>query len=131
MVNRIAFDLYQESLSLEQSAALEYIADIARFSKNAVFKLKLSTIQRELRIGRRKTEAILTWLQEIKILVYKPQPVGKPGVYFFDFHQIRKHPELIFRNGIPATAEYEVLTQASVSAHRLELFKSKWKKKPT
>lgn len=121
--NRGSLGFYRQDLSLEQIVLFEYFVDIARFSANGIFKIKLKTIYRELRLNRKKTESLLSWLIQIELLTEKPRENNEPRCYYFDFHRLVKNPELIFSMGIPHSPEYNWLTKKSVSNRRLELFK--------
>ena len=124
LVNRAAFSVYQGSLTLEQIMVFEYFIDIARFSPQSIFRIKYGTIQRELRLGRRKTEAILKWMMEMGLISERPSTKNEAKTYYFDFHHLSQNPELIFADQIPVTPEYEFLLNRSEQNKRLELFKS-------
>jgi len=121
--NRSSLGFYRPDLSLEQIVIFEYFVDIARFSRNGVFKVKLQTLHRELRLNRRKAESLLKWLIDIGLLNEKPREKNSPKCFYFNFHRLIKEPGIIFAMGIPHSPEYNWLTSKDVFNRRLELFK--------
>jgi hypothetical protein len=119
-------DLYRSDLSLEQIAAFEYFTDIAKFSKNGIFKIRYKTIQDKLRIGRRKAETIIEWLKEIGLLREKPRERSNEiRAYFLDFDALRFCPDKIFAKGIPVSEQYDFLLRNNEHRKRIEIFKRK------